>query len=81
LSSIRFPTAFNGNSGEVTNTGQVYFEVAYNAAKPFRVTTKGQTVEVLGTHFNINAYDDEPAIKNKLLEGSVKVSKGKETAI
>lgn len=75
LSSIRFPTAFNGKTREVTTTGQVYFEVAHNAAKPFRVTTKGQTVEVLGTHFNINAYDDEPSIKTTLLQGSVKVIK------
>jgi transmembrane sensor len=72
-SSIHFPTAFNGNSREVSITGQVYFEVAHDKAKPFRVTVKGETVEVLGTHFNINAYDDEPAIKTTLLEGSVRI--------
>ncbi len=81
LSSIRFPTVFNGNTREVTTTGQVYFEVAHNAAKPFRVNTKGQTVEVLGTHFNINAYDDEPLIKTTLLQGSIKITRNGESAL
>jgi len=73
-SSIHFPTAFTGNSREVAITGQVYFEVAHDKTKPFRVIVKGQTVEVLGTHFNINAYDDETEVKTTLLEGSVKIS-------
>jgi transmembrane sensor len=81
LSSIRFPTVFNGNTRDVTTTGQVYFEVAHNAAKPFRVTTKGQTVEVLGTHFNINAYDDEPLIKTTLLQGSIRISRNGKSAL
>jgi transmembrane sensor len=80
-SSIRYPTAFTGNDRRVEVTGEAYFEVAHNAAKPFRVTSKGQTVEVLGTHFNINAYDDEPGIKTTLLEGSVKVSNKDQKAI
>ena len=74
-SSIKYPVSFNGNERKVEITGQVYFEVAHNTAKPFRVTVKGQTIEDLGTHFDINAYEDEPAIKTTLLEGSVKVSK------
>lgn len=73
-SSIRFPVAFTGNNRTVKITGQVYFEIAHNAAKPFRVVANGQTVEDIGTHFNINAYTDEPAIKTTLLEGSIKVS-------
>jgi len=73
-SSVHFPTAFTGNSREVSATGQVYFEVAHDKTKPFRVTIKGQTVEVLGTHFNIKAYDDETVIRTTLLEGSVKIS-------
>jgi transmembrane sensor len=48
----------------------------HNATKPFKVTVKGESIEDIGTHFNINAYDDEPAIKTTLLEGSVKVEKG-----
>jgi len=74
-SSIRYPVLFNGAERKVEITGQAYFEVAHNKLKPFRVTTNGQTVEVLGTHFNINAYADEGSTKTTLLEGSVKVSK------
>jgi len=79
-SSIRYPTVFSGNERKVEVTGEVYFEVAHNARLPFRVLipptgkTKGGLVEVLGTHFNINAYDDEESIMTTLLEGSVKVS-------
>jgi len=74
-SSIDFPAAFAGNERIVKITGEVYFEVAKNASMPFKVKIAGKgEVEVLGTHFNINAYSDEPAIKTTLLEGSVKVS-------
>jgi ferric-dicitrate binding protein FerR (iron transport regulator) len=77
-SSIRFPTAFAGNERKVEITGEAYFEVAKDAKKPFRVNFssagKQGTVEVLGTHFNINAYDDEDAMKTTLLEGSIRVS-------
>ncbi|EHQ25937.1 FecR family protein [Mucilaginibacter paludis] len=73
-SSIKYPTAFTGNERRVEITGEAYFEVAHNAAKPFRVVFNGQTVEVLGTHFNINAYADEPAAKTTLLEGKVKLT-------
>jgi ferric-dicitrate binding protein FerR (iron transport regulator) len=52
----------------------VYFEVAHNAEKPFLVKSGSQIVEVLGTHFNINAYPDENRIKTTLLEGSVAIS-------
>jgi len=79
-SSIKYPTAFTGNTREVEMTGEAYFEVAKNAAKPFKVKVNKQLdVEVLGTHFNVNAYDDEDAIRTTLLEGSVKVVK-RETA-
>lgn len=75
LSSIRFPTAFMGKERVVEITGQVYFEVAKNASKPFKVQVKdkGIAVEVLGTHFNINAYNDEATVSTTLLEGAVKV--------
>lgn len=76
-SSLTYPTAFEGTERRVELTGEAYFEVAHNASKPFRVVSKSQTVEVLGTHFNINAYNGESAIKTTLLEGSVKVSAGK----
>ena len=77
-SSIKYPTLFNGNTREVEITGEVYFEVAHQANKPFKVHCNGQVVTVLGTHFNINAYTNEGAIKTTLLQGSVMVSTGKQ---
>ncbi|GAA4311892.1 DUF4974 domain-containing protein [Mucilaginibacter gynuensis] len=73
-SSLTYPSAFTGNQRLVTLTGEAYFEVTKNKAMPFRVKTGLQTVEVLGTHFNINAYPDESVITTTLAEGSVKVS-------
>ncbi len=73
-SSIKFPVAFNGNERKVELTGEAYFEVAHDAKRPFRVISNQQQVEVLGTHFNINAYSDEDVINTTLLEGSVKVT-------
>ena len=75
-SSLRFPTAFAGKTREVELSGEGYFEVAKNARMPFIVQEGDMRVEVLGTHFNINAYKDEDLIKTTLLEGSVKVGKG-----
>jgi len=80
-SSIKYPTAFSGDERKVEVTGEAYFEVIHNAAKPFRVVTGGQIVEDLGTHFNINAYADEPAIRTTLLEGSVKVTDSENIAL
>lgn len=76
-SSIKYPVVFSEKERRIELTGEAYFEVAHNAQKPFKVISNGQTVEVLGTHFNINAYNDEQAVKTTLLEGSVKVSAGK----
>ncbi|HEY1202426.1 MAG TPA: FecR domain-containing protein, partial [Niastella sp.] len=73
-SSLRSPIAFIGNDRRVELTGEAYFEVAKDAHKPFHVITPTQDVEVLGTHFNVNAYENEPAVKTTLLEGSVKVN-------
>ncbi|MES2109884.1 MAG: FecR domain-containing protein [Bacteroidota bacterium] len=72
-SSLKYPTTFSGKDRKVELAGEAYFEVAHNKAKPFKVLTNGQTVEVLGTHFNIKAYADEPATWTTLLQGSVKV--------
>jgi len=74
-SSIKYPVTFNGKERNVEITGQVYFQVAHNASKPFKVTVKGQTIEDIGTEFNINAYDDEPYIRTTLVDGSVRVTK------
>jgi transmembrane sensor len=73
-SSLRFPTNFKGDVRSVELTGEGYFEVAKNKEKPFVVRTAGQEVKVLGTHFNIMAYDDEESIQTTLLEGLVVVS-------
>lgn len=73
-SSITFPTQFASRERKVTITGEAYFEIAADAARPFYVTAKETDVKVLGTSFNINAYDDEPAIATTLLTGAVMVN-------
>ena len=80
-SSIRYPAAFAGNVRNVSITGEAYFEVAKDKAKPFIVAVNNMEVKVLGTHFNINAYADEEAIKTTLLEGSVQVSNAADVAM
>ncbi len=77
-SSISYAATFSERS--VILTGEAYFEVAKIKDKPFKVVTGNQTLEVLGTHFNVSSYPDEPLIKTTLLEGSVRV-KGKNEAI
>lgn len=80
-SSIYFPVAFPGKERRVTITGEVYFEVAENAASPFRINVGNAVMEVLGTHFNINAYSDEKFVRTTLLTGSLKVTKGASSGI
>lgn len=80
-SSITYPTAFDAKQRLVELTGEAYFEVAKNKKSPFSVKTAQQTVEVLGTHFNINSYNDEPVLKTTLLEGSVKVFTANDQAV
>ncbi|MBN8850802.1 MAG: FecR domain-containing protein [Sphingobacteriales bacterium] len=77
-SSIKFPVAFAGNSRVVEVSGEAYFEVAKNPAMPFIAKVKDVEVEVLGTHFDVMAYGEEGKIATTLLEGSVRVSKGRE---
>ena len=86
-SSLKYPAVFNGHERIVELSGEAYFEVAKisglsitkgsNSLEkniPFLVITNHQTIEALGTHFNVNAYADEPDTKTALLEGSVRVS-------
>jgi transmembrane sensor len=80
-SSLKYPAAFTGPVRSVELKGEGYFEVAPGAARPFSVISGGQRIEVLGTHFNINAYDNEPTVKTTLLQGSVKVVKGDKGAL
>lgn len=79
-SSLTFPTSFKQKDRSVELNGEAYFEVAHHHDKRFKVISGKQTVEVLGTHFNVNAYTDEVNIKTTLLEGAVKVSTDKSSA-
>jgi hypothetical protein len=72
-SSLSFPTHFTGKERRVECKGEVYFEVAKNPSMPFIVKVNRTEVKVLGTHFNIMAYEDEDALKTTLIEGSVQV--------
>ncbi len=72
-SSIRYPAAFSGAQRRVEVTGEVYFEVAPHKYKPFIVTSASTQVHVLGTHFNVQAYEDEASMKITLLTGAVRV--------
>ncbi len=80
-SSIKFPTAFTANERLVEIEGEAYFEVSRDKKRPFKVKSDNQLIEVLGTHFNVNAYGDEASVKTTVLEGSVKISAGAENNI
>lgn len=80
-SSIRFPTAFTGREREVEITGEAYFEIAQQADMPFRVKVHNVEVNVLGTSFNIMAYQDEQSIKTTLVDGAVQLKHGNNTSI
>ncbi len=92
-SSVSFPTVFDETARQIKITGEVYLEVAplinnSNQAKiPFVVKIASSSgthvgeVQVLGTHFNINAYDDEGAVRTTLLEGAVKCINGSNNMI
>jgi len=73
-SSITFPVSFSNDTRRVSITGEAYFEVARDISKPFIVAINDQTeVRVLGTHFNISSYKDEPLINTTLIEGSIRI--------
>lgn len=73
-SSMTYPVAFGNRQRRVSITGEAYFEVARDRARPFHVTRGKMDIQVLGTHFNVNTYDDEQDMKVTLLEGSVRVT-------
>jgi len=75
-SSLRFPTAFTGKERNVEMTGEVYFEVAPNTQQPFTVSVNDMHVTVLGTQFNVMAYQDENNTRTTLVGGAVMVTKG-----
>ncbi|MES2454053.1 MAG: FecR domain-containing protein [Bacteroidota bacterium] len=73
-SKISFPNQFTGKERKILLSGEAYFAVVHNDKQPFRVESKGQVVEDIGTEFNINAYADESSIKTTLVEGSARVA-------
>lgn len=80
-SSIRYPTLFLGSERRVEITGEAYFEVQKKSV-PFIVNADNRAeIEVLGTHFNINSYSNESSLNTTLLEGSVRVVRGKENVV
>jgi ferric-dicitrate binding protein FerR (iron transport regulator) len=81
VSTLIYPTSFTGKARTVELTGEAYFEIAKNTALPFRVKVKDTRIEVLGTHFNVNGYDNEGSVKTTLLQGSVRVGRGSESMI
>lgn len=84
-SSLTYPSVFSGNERRVQLTGEGYFEIVpklkHNQKIPFVVETAKQQIEVLGTRFNVNAYEEEAGIKTTLIEGKVKVITENETVI
>ncbi len=73
MSQIRYPVQFVGNTREIELSGEAYFEVSKDASKPFIVKVNGMSVEVLGTKFNVNAYENSGKVVTTLAEGKVKV--------
>lgn len=80
-SSITYPVVFTGDSRRVKLTGQAYFEVTKNKEKPFYVDVHHFQIKVLGTHFNVSAYDEDPENTTTLLEGAVQIAKNGKTAL
>jgi transmembrane sensor len=80
-SSITYPVSFDHQKREVRVEGQAYFEIAHNAEIPFIVNSKTQSIEVLGTSFNIKAYMDESAVTTTLISGGIRVKNGRESIV
>ena len=74
-SSLSYPTSFTGKERRVELVGEAYFEVHHNASQPFIVSTRGQHIKVLGTSFNVNAYQDENKTVTTLVNGRVQLSR------
>lgn len=75
-STLSYPSRFDGKARSVSLSGEGYFDVASNKSKPFRVTSRGQEVEVIGTQFNLSAYPDETETRTTLVEGAVRLGGG-----
>jgi len=79
-STLKYPSSFSGTERLVQLSGEAFFEVSRNQAMPFRVLIKNAEVEVLGTTFNVMAYEEEPFSRTTLLEGVVKIANGSQKA-
>ena len=79
--TLRFPGTFSGAQRTVTLTGEAYFQIAEDAARPFVVMLKDVSVEVLGTSFNCSSYPGEGGSTTTLLRGSVRVRTAKDSAV
>jgi hypothetical protein len=76
-SALRYPVSFDGEKNrKVELTGEGYFEIAKDPNHPFIVSSGTQKITVLGTHFNVNSYTDEPGVSTSLFEGAISVSNG-----
>ena len=78
-SKLRYPVAFTGEERRVEMEGEVYFEVAKNREKPFVVTVNGVDIRVLGTSFNVSAYQED--VVTTLVTGKVQLKKGDEQVV
>ena len=78
-SVLKYPVTFTGPERLVELSGEAFFKVTRSSANPFRVLIKDAEVEVLGTDFNVMAYEDEPISRTTLVEGSVKIESGKQS--
>lgn len=73
-STIKYPSSFSGKKRVVEISGEVYFDIREDSKRPFKVLSRGQEVEVLGTEFNISAYSDEHETKTTLVNGKIRLS-------
>ncbi|MGQ7871012.1 FecR family protein [Sunxiuqinia sp. sy24] len=78
-STIEVPSVFTGDERVVTLSGEAFFEVAEDADHPFKVKVEGQTIEVLGTSFNVRAYPDAAVVQTTLKTGKIELQTQKET--
>ena len=78
-STLSYRSDFNRSSRDIGLSGEAYFEVARNADLPFRVQARGCTFTVLGTRFNISAYDEDPDVLAALMEGSLQFESSRST--
>jgi ferric-dicitrate binding protein FerR (iron transport regulator) len=81
VSSLRYPTAFTEHERKVMLSGEAYFEIAKEAARPFQVWVGNTRIEVMGTHFYVNAYGDDASVKVTVIDGSVRIVQGNESRV